>query len=99
MSEKTVLAPRATMYMDEEKETYVVDFELPGVKKEDIQLTINSDIIHIHAEKTDMAYHGHVHFPLKVKHDESEASFDNGLLKLTVPLKEKPEPLRKVDIS
>lgn len=85
--------------LDAAGENYLVEIELPGAKKRDIELSVHEDLIHINAEREDLTLHGHLHFPLKVNPREAEATFSSGLLTVTVPLKEKRKPPLKIRIT
>lgn len=99
MSEKVVIPPHMFACLDDKGENYEVEIELPGVKKKDIELNMHDDLIHIHAERKDMTFHGHLHFPIKVNPRKAKARFDEGLMKVTVPLKEKRTPPMKIKIT
>lgn len=93
----------------------VVKAELPGVKKEDIDLTIEEDRLLLtgesrHEEKVDEeGYHRRelhygsfrrvVPLPAAVKQDEIAASFDNGVLTIRAPKAEERARGKKVEIS
>ncbi len=85
--------------LDAEGENYVVEVELPGVEKKDLNLSMHDDIIHVLAEREDLAFHGHLHFPIKVSPRKAEAKFNNGLLRVEVPLKEKRSPPIKIEVK
>jgi len=97
--EKVVLPPQMFACLDASSENYLVEVELPGVKKKDIDLSMHDDLIHIHAEREDLTLHGHLHFPLKVNPMKAKATFNSGLLKVAVPLKEKRKPPIKIKIT
>jgi len=99
LAEKVVVPPHMFACLDAEGENYIVEVDLPGVKKEDIDLRMHEDIIHILAEREDLAFHGHLHFPIKVDPKKAEAKFSNGLLRVEVPLKEKRTPPIKIEVK
>ena len=99
MAEKVVVPPHMFACLDAEGENYVVEVDLPGVKKKDIDLRMHEDIIHILAEREDLAFHGHLHFPIKVSPNKAKAKFSNGLLRVEVPLKEKRKPPIKIEVK
>ncbi len=86
-------------FLDDKGENYLIDVELPGVKKKDIEVSMHDDLFHINAEKKDLTFHGHLHFPLKVNPKKAQAKFSNGLLKVTVPIKEKRKPPTKIKVT
>ena len=85
--------------LDAEGENYIVEVDLPGVKKKDIDLSMHEDIMHVLAEREDLAFHGHLHFPIKVDPKKARAKFSNGLLRVEVPLKEKRSPPIKIEVK
>lgn len=99
MAEKVVVPPHMFACLDAAGENYVVEVDLPGVNKKDIKLSMHDDIIHVQAEREDLSFHGHLHFPLKVNPKRADANFKNGLLKVEVPLKEKPSPPMKIEVK
>jgi len=92
MAEKVVLPPHMFACLDDDGENYDVEIELPGVKKNDIDLSMHDDLVHVNAERKDFTFHGHLHFPIKVNPNKANAKFSSGLLKVTVPVKEKRKP-------
>ena len=99
MAEKVVVPPHMFACLDAEGENYVVEVDLPGVKKKDIDLSMHEDIIHVIAEREDLAFHGHLHFPIKVNPKKARAKFNNGLLRVKVPLKAKRTPPIKIEVK
>ena len=88
--------------VSEKDNTFYVNAEIPGVAKEDIDLSISGDVVSISAEIAQHdeqkegnkilrseRYFGAVsrsfQLPDKVKVDEAEASYENGVLKLVLP--------------
>ena len=86
---------------------FVVRAELPGVSKEDVDLTVTADAIEIHAEtnrsrkeneknyqyreRTYQALRRVLSFPEEVKADLASATLKDGILEVRVPKKE-PTP-------
>jgi len=99
LSEKVVVPPHMFACLDAEGENYVVEVDLPGVKKKDIDLSMHEDIIHVIAEREDLAFHGHLHCPIKVNPKKARAKFNNGLLRVKVPLKAKRTPPIKIEVK
>jgi len=85
----------------EEKNTYTITVEVPGVEEKDIDLTIADGTLTIRGEKRyekedhDRQYHrversyGHfqrvISLPTDAREDAIEAKFKNGILTLTIP--------------
>ena len=85
--------------LDNENVNYVVEVEMPGVEKKDIQLSMYEGFIVVSAERKDASYRGHLHFPLKVDPKKAEATYDNGLLRIKAPIKEKLSHPTKIKIK
>lgn len=96
---KAVVPPDMFACLDSKGENYIVEVELPGVNKKDIDVSMHEDIIHVLAEREDLAFHGHLHFPIRVDPGKARATFDNGLLKVEVPLKEKRSPPTRIEVK
>ena len=87
--------------------------ELPGVKKEDVTITAENNVLTISGERKfekdvkDESFHRversygtfsrSFTLPGNVKYDQVEAKFDNGVLALTLPKREEAKP-RKIEI-
>ncbi|MEM2589331.1 MAG: Hsp20/alpha crystallin family protein [Candidatus Bathyarchaeia archaeon] len=85
--------PDACFYHDDEK--YIVEIELPGVTKENINLEVAETSICLNAPRNDVEYFGCWIFAHEVKPKQAKASFKNGLLTVTVPL---AEPMKGVKV-
>lgn len=83
------LLPEYKVYRDAEK--YTAEIRLPGVQKKDISLEVADRSFSLRALKEDAEYFLCYLFAYEVNEAEAEASYKDGLLKLVVPLKEKPE--------
>ena len=94
--------------MYQTKDDVVVKAALPGVKPEEVDITITGDTLTIKGEHKeeqeskgeDYLYKEHrygtfsrsVTIPPQVKSDEAEATFENGVLTLTIPKAEEIKP-------
>lgn len=92
-------APRCDVYTD--KSTYFVDVELPGVKKSNVHVKVEGDVLRVEAERTvsEKAFwflrrerpvgKSVQTFRLGQNLDTErlEASFEDGLLHVAIPLK------------
>jgi len=90
--EKVTIPAEMFACLDAKGENYLVEVELPGVNKKNIELSMQEDLIQVKAERKDLAFLGHLHFPLKVNPKKAEAVFTQGLLSIKVPVKEKRGP-------
>ena len=93
----------------------VVKVELPGVKKDDIELTIEDDRLLIRGESKheedveEEGYHRRelrygsfrraVSLPSAVKQDEVNASFDDGVLTVRAPKTEEEITGKKIEVT
>jgi len=88
-------------WLDEKGENYIVQIELPGVEKKDIDLTMHEDLVSVRADSKpyNATFVNHMHFPLKVNPKKVEATFKAGLLSMQIPVKEKRGPPTSVQIK
>lgn len=89
----------------ETKTHIIVHAEIPGVDPKDLDVTITEDALSLRGvvrQEADIEEHGYrrierrygsfqrtIPFPVSVKHNEAEANYQNGILKISVP---KAEP-------
>lgn len=92
-------APRCDVYTD--KSTYFVDIELPGVKKHNVHVKVEGNVLHVAAERTETETKyfflrrerpvGKVEQSFRLGDnldlEKLEANFEDGVLRLSVPLK------------
>lgn len=92
-------APRCDVYTD--KSTYYVDIELPGVKKHNVHVRVEGDVLRVEAERTvtESSFWflrrerpvGKVEQAFRLGQnldaERLEAVFEDGLLRVSVPLK------------
>jgi HSP20 family protein len=87
----------------ENEKEYIVDAEIPGVKKEDIKLELRDDVLTIvveHNEEVNEERDNYIRRERKsgsysrsfqvdnVKNEDVKASYDNGILTITLPKQE-----------
>jgi HSP20 family protein len=82
-----VIAPDVCMFNDERCETLNIQIDLPGVKKEDINLTFLEDGFYIIAKSKDVTFKGAFALPAPVVAEKALGEFDNGFLIVNVPYK------------
>ncbi len=98
--------PAIDMYQTEND--VVVKASIPGMKAEDVQINITGDILTLKGEvkqeeeRKDKAWHireqrfgsfeRSVALPTSVKTDKAEASFENGILTITLPKADEVKP-------
>lgn len=69
-----------------EKEVRVIA-EMPGVKKEDINVTVNEKSIVVSVDKEDRGYYKELDLPGVVDPKGARSAYNNGILEITIPLK------------
>lgn len=104
--EMGVIVPNIEMY--DRKNEIVVKAELPGVNKEDIDLTITKDSLTLKGEtkkeeevKEEDYYAAEISYgsftrtialPVEIDSEKAKASFKNGILEIILPKKEEAKP-------
>ncbi|MEN4006283.1 MAG: Hsp20/alpha crystallin family protein [Methanobacteriaceae archaeon] len=83
---KIPVSPAACIYHTEDE--YIMEIELPGVNKDDIDVKITENTLCVRAPRMDIEYTGCWILAHKFNADESSASFENGLLTVKVPIVE-----------
>src|SRR5918997_5869591 len=104
----------AVMPMDawREGDRFVIEFDLPGISKESIEIDVERNVLTVKAERVagngdwqrlaNERVHGQFSRQLvlgdNLDLDKIDAGYDNGVLRLVVPVAERAKP-RKVEIS
>jgi len=94
--------------ISERNDAYVVTVEVPGVKADDLDITLEDGLLTIQGERqftsesSEQQYHRverrygsfrrSITLPSQVKADAIEASFENGVLEVVVPKAEEAKP-------
>ncbi|MCS7094406.1 MAG: Hsp20/alpha crystallin family protein [Thaumarchaeota archaeon] len=84
--------------LDEEDKVRVVA-EVPGVRKEDISLNVSDSKLVIRVETEQRRYYKEVDLPAEVDADNSKASYNNGVLEVTLPKKVAKRPARQIKVD
>ncbi len=78
----------------EEDGEFVLSIDVPGFEREDIDLTWEDGVLNVAAEHVDddrgrkRTYHRRFRFPKDVDTDAISASYTNGVLEVTLPIRE-----------
>ncbi|HEV2920514.1 MAG TPA: Hsp20/alpha crystallin family protein [Actinomycetota bacterium] len=99
--------------ISERKDAYVVTVEVPGVKADDLDITLEDGLLTIQGERqftsesSEQQYHRverrygsfrrSITLPSQVKADAIEASFEDGVLEVVVPKAEEAKP-KKISV-
>ena len=98
--------------IEEDEKNYIIEMDMPGVKKEDLEVGIKENILSIYAErkkedKTEnkesvvvSKYEQSFNISAKgIDVDDIQANLDNGVLKITLPKKEEVKFEKKIEIA
>ena len=104
--ESEAWAPSVDIF--EKSDSYILRFELPGIKPEEVDISMSGDTLMVRGERkppegiseeewqaSEMCYgpfSRSVTFPMDVNADKIEASFDNGILEIHLPKAEEVKP-------
>jgi len=94
--EKPTVTPNA--FMDHDKKFYYIEVELPGVKKDEIELSVSDQSFCVRAQREDIEFLGCYVLAHLADTDSTRAKFANGLLSMEIPLK-KAQKEKKVAIE
>lgn len=100
--------------IEEDKDNYIVKAEIPGVKKEDIKVTVRDNLLVVSGERScekevkDRTYHRiersygkfsrTIALPAAVDPDKIKASYTDGILHITLPKPESSKP-KQIDVE
>jgi HSP20 family protein len=82
---RPVIIPVAAFCHDEKE--YAMDFELPGVDKAHIELSISGQSVCVAGSRDDVEFAGCWTLAHEVDETKAEAKYENGLLRVRIPLK------------
>lgn len=99
----------------ETENEYIIDMEIPGVRKEDISLDLKDDILDVRVEQNEMLNEERENFIRKerrygsyrrsfyipdVKHEDIKAKYSDGILTISLPkVDDVKKKSRKIDIQ
>ena len=93
------VAPHTVAYADAEKRKLVVEFAIPGAPADTVDVKFLEDSVHLTAPARDIEYVASLALGWPVKPDKAEATYENGLLRIEVPVKDPMEDAVKVVIK
>jgi HSP20 family protein len=113
MGGRKVFTPAVDIKDEENK--LVVTTDLPGIKKEDVEINLKEDMLEISAktgkeqekeeegyirkERSYTRFYRAVRLPTSVKEEGSSAKMENGVLTITLPKMKLEEPSKKIQIE
>lgn len=93
--ENDVREPFTSSIVDEKSNEFNITAEMPGIKKEDIELNATESEVVIKADSEGRKYFKSVNTPCPVEPDSARAKYNNGVLEVTLKLKEFRKPKGK----
>ncbi|CAL1697841.1 unnamed protein product [Somion occarium] len=103
------------IYEDEKRNIVTATFELPGLKKEDVNIDIHNNVLSVSGESkvsSERDEHGYavrerrygrfsrsIPLPQGIKGEDVKASLDNGILTVTFPKTTPEQAPKKITIS
>jgi len=97
--ERMKVAPVTVAYADGEQHKLVVEFAIPGAPTDTIDVKILKDSVYLLAPARDIEYVSALALTWPVKPEKAEATYEHGLLRIEVPLKDPMEDAVKVAIK
>jgi HSP20 family protein len=95
MLESGVREPFVTSFLDEEKDQVRVTAEMPGVDKKSVKVEALEDQLTVRAEGKDRKYEKTLRLATPVDPDSAKATYNNGVLEVTLGLKRPVKPKGK----
>lgn len=102
------VSPTTDVYTKDDKEI-VVEAHMPSFTKEDIDVDVHEGVLEVKGEKHEKeedknkkyvlremssSFYRRIHLPANADEGKVKAEMEDGVLKVTVPLKELPKPKR-----
>ena len=83
---------------DTDKTVQVVA-EMPGIEKQDVELSIDGKELEIKAQRDERKYHELVELPADVDIDSAKATYKNGVLDITLNKVKKTTSRKKINVE
>jgi HSP20 family protein len=100
-NEMMAFVPEICSYTDDDEKKIYLEVSLPGTRKSDIDLRISDDEFSIIAPRQDKnyKYQSSMSFCCDVEPGKAKANFEDGLLKIEVPIKNSMKNAVKVSVK
>jgi HSP20 family molecular chaperone IbpA len=93
-----VVRPKITVNHKLEGNGFYIEIDLPGADKESVELEIGTYGLSVKAEGNKVRYEGDYPLGYNIIPEEAEANCENGVLYVSLPIKEKSLKGTKIDI-
>jgi HSP20 family protein len=90
MEQSIVREPLVDTNLNEKDNTLTITAEMPGITKQDVNVSVSEASVTIHAEKGDKKYHTDIPVDTELDSDTAKATYANGILELKIKLKKTP---------
>lgn len=83
-----VREPYTSSFIDEKNRQFNITSEMPGIKKEDIELNATEEEVIIKADSDNRKYYKFLKTPAAVDPESATAKYNNGILEVTLNFKD-----------
>ncbi len=73
--------------------------EMPGIEKQDVELSIDGRVLEIKASRGDRRYNETVELPAEVEENSAKATYKNGVLEVTLKKKGNSKNKKKIHVE
>jgi HSP20 family molecular chaperone IbpA len=93
-----LISPKITVNHQLEGNGFFIEIDLAGASKETVELELGTYGFSVKAEGEDIQYYGNFPLGYNIIPEKAKANYDNGVLHISLPVKEKTLKGSKVEI-